>query len=368
MGIRSEEIADVLRHFGVTYDAFQVETFHSGHINSTHRVIVRSHGKTESYVAQRINTYVFPNPVGIMENIDLVTGHIREKLLEEGLDPAGRVLDFLKRDDGTNYYFEDKENFWRVYRFVPNTITFDQAEDPAILTSAGHAFGTFQRQLADLSMDQLKETIPGFHDTPRRMQNLFDAAEADTEGRLHEVVRDLTLIEKRRDLWADLMSQHEKGILPYRVTHNDTKYNNVLIDATTGEAVCVIDLDTVSPGLAAWEFGDAIRFSGNRAPEDERDLSRVKLDMDLYEAFASGFIPACREGLTREELDSLYLGCVTMTFELSMRFMEDYLRGDKYFRIHRPGQNLDRARSQLALAEDMMKKMDLCREVNRKYY
>lgn len=368
MGIQSEEIAAVLGKFGIQYDAFQIETFHSGHINSTHRVATRYRGVSDCFVAQRINTYVFPDPVGIMENIDLVTGHIRQKLLDDGIDPERRVLNFLKRPDGTNYYFENRESFWRVYHYVPNTVTYDKAEDPAILTSAGAAFGTFQRQLADLDMSLLKETMPGFHDTPRRWRNLMSAVRKDSEGRLAEVEKEVAQIEKHAYLWSELIRLHEEEKLPYRVTHNDTKYNNVLVDATTGEAVCVIDLDTVSPGLAAWDFGDAVRFSGNRTSEDEPDLKRVRLDMDLYEAFASGFIPACREGLTKEELETLHLGCVTMAFELSMRFLEDYLRGDKYFRILRPRHNLYRARNQLALALDMVDRLEACRKINKKFF
>ena len=365
---QADNIASVLSKFGIQYDAFQIETFHSGHINSTHRVATRFKGVSDCFVVQRINTYVFPDPVGIMENIELVTGHIRRKLEAAGVDPTGRVLDFLKRPDGTNYYFENADAFWRVYRFVPNTITYDKAEEPAILTSAGRAFGTFQTQLADVDMSLLKETIPGFHDTPRRMRNLMDAVKTADPQRLARLEGEIAQIESHRDLWSALMRMHGEGKLPYRVTHNDTKYNNVLIDQTTGEAVCVIDLDTVSPGLAAWDFGDAVRFSGNRAAEDEADTSKVRLDLGLYEAFAAGFIPACREGLTRDELETLALGCATMTFELAMRFAEDYLRGDKYFRTHRPGHNLDRARSQLALALDMVKKLDECSAINKKFY
>lgn len=368
MGICTEEIASVLEKFGVRCDALQVETFHSGHINSTHRVEVRSGGASDCFVVQRINTYVFPDPVGIMENIDLVTGHIRQKLTDAGIDPRGRALDFLKRPDGSNYYFENRDAFWRAYRFIPNTVTYDRAEDPAVLTSAGRAFGQFQTLLADLPMAKLKETMPGFHDTPRRMQNLLNAAKEDPCHRLQEVEREVAQIEQHRPLWSQLMEQQLAGVLPLRVTHNDTKYNNVLIEKNSGEAVCVIDLDTVCPGLPAWDFGDAVRFSGNRAAEDEPDLSKVGLDLGLYEAFAAGFIPACREGLTRVELDSLAQGCATMAFELSMRFLEDYLRGDMYFKTSRPGHNLDRARSQLALALDMTEKLEECRAINRKFY
>ncbi len=364
MSYESRKITSVLQHFGVQFDSFRVETFHSGHINSTHKVDVRFKGKNDSFVLQRINTYVFPNPVGIMENIDKVTNHIRRKLLSQGIDPEGKVLDFLKREDGTNYYFEDKENFWRVYRYVPNTITYDQAEDPMVLKNAGYSFGLFQRQLSDFPMDQLQDTMPNFHNTVKRMENFFAACERDEAGRRHVVEEEIRILKENEEIWSCLEKQREAGILPLRVTHNDTKYNNILIDKDTGKAVCVIDLDTVTPGLCAYDFGDAIRFSANFAVEDEPDTSKVGLNLELYEAFASGFISACRDFCTPEEMESLAVGAIVMSFELAARFLEDYLNGDKYFKIHRPNHNLERGRSQLALALDMMKKFDAMKEIN----
>ncbi|MBR2615853.1 MAG: aminoglycoside phosphotransferase family protein [Clostridia bacterium] len=367
MEYQNQKIASVLKRFGVEYDSFRVETFHSGHINSTHKVDIRFKGKTDSFVLQRINTYVFPNPVGIMENIDKVTGHIRKKLISQGQDPEGKVLQFLKRPDGTNYYFENNENFWRAYHYVPNTITYDQAEDPAVLRSAGYSFGLFQKQLCDFPMEELVDTMPNFHNTPVRMKNFFAACEKDPVGRRSNIEKEIEILRENEPLWSRLEKEREEGRIPLRVTHNDTKYNNILIDKDSGEAVCVIDLDTVTPGLCAYDFGDAIRFSANFAVEDEPDTSKVGLNLDLYEASASGFIPACRDFATPEELESLAIGAVTMAFELAARFLEDYLNGDKYFKTLHPEHNLERGRSQLALALDMKNKMDEMQEINRRW-
>jgi len=361
----SKKIASVLKNFGVSFDSFRVETFHSGNINSTHRVDIRYRGKSDSFVLQRINTYVFSNPVGIMENIDKVTGHIRRKLIAEGVDPTGRVLEFLKREDGTNYYFENEENFWRAYRYVDNTVTYDQAGDPLVLRNAGYSFGLFQKQLCDFPMDELNDTLPDFHNTPVRMQRFFDACEKDPVGRRSEIEKEIALLAENEAIWSKLEKDRAAGRLPLRVTHNDTKYNNILIDKDTGEAVCVIDLDTVTPGLCAYDFGDAIRFSANSVAEDEADLSLVSLDLDLYRAFAEGFICVCKDFCTDEELDSLALGAVTLTFELAARFLEDYLRGDKYFKTLHEKHNLERGRNQLTLALDMLKKFDCMQEINR---
>lgn len=367
MTYNSREITTVLQKFGISFDSFHVETFHSGHINSTHRVDIRYRGKSDSFVLQRINTYVFPNPVGIMENIDKVTGHIYRKLESEGTDPEGKVLQFLKREDGTNYYFADKDNFWRVYRYIPNSITYDQAEDPVILKNAGKSFGLFQKQLCDFPMDELVDTMPNFHNTPVRMKNFFAACERNEAGRVDEVKKEIAILKENEEIWGRLEKDRLSGALPVRVTHNDTKYNNILIDKDSGEAVCVIDLDTVIPGLCAYDFGDAIRFSANFAVEDEPDYSKVGLNLKLYEAFASGFIPVVKDFCTDSELDSLALGAVTMAFELSARFLEDYLNGDKYFKTSRPEHNLERGRSQLTLALDMLKKLPEMQEINRRY-
>lgn len=367
MSYNRKELTDVLEKFGIPFDSFHVETFHSGHINCTHRVDVRYKGQSDSFVLQRINTYVFPNPVGIMKNIEKVTAHIYKKLVDEGKDPQGKVLQFLKRNDGTNYYFADKDSFWRVYRYIPNSITYDQAEDPQILKNAGASFGLFQKQLCDFPMEELIDTMPNFHNTPVRMKNFFDACERDEAGRRHLIEKEIEILKENEEIWGRLEKSREEGILPLRVTHNDTKYNNILIDKDSGEAVCVIDLDTVTPGLPAYDFGDAIRFSANYAAEDEADYSKVGLNLELYEAFASGFIPVVKDFCSEEELESFAIGAVTMAFELSSRFLADYLDGDKYFKTAHPDHNLERGRSQLTLALDMKKKLPIMQEINRCY-
>lgn len=367
MGYDGKAIASVLKKFGVDFNTFRVDTFHSGHINCTYRVDVRNGGKNDSFILQRINTFVFKNPVGIMQNIDKVTGHIRQSLINDGIDPNGRVLDYLKRENGDNFYFEDEKTFWRGYHYIDNSITYDQAEDPQVLQNAGHSFGMFQKQLSDFPMEELLDTLPNFHNTPVRMKNLFDAYEEDAHGRASEVAEEIRLFRENEDLWSRLEQMRQEGSIPLRVTHNDTKYNNILIDKDSGEAVCVIDLDTVTPGLCAYDFGDAIRFSANTAAEDEPDTAKVSLNLALYEAFASGFIPVVSTFCSKEELESLALGAVTMTFEVAARFIEDYLRGDVYFKTYRDKHNLERGRNQLTLALDMKEKLEKMQEINRSY-
>ncbi len=365
MDYDKQKISEVLDRFGICHDSFQVETLRSGHINSTHKIDTVYQGKKGSYILQRVNTYVFSNPIGIMNNIDKVTGHIRNKLIQEGVDPNGRVLNFIKREDGTNYYMEEDGSFWRIYVYVSDTVTYNKAEDLAVLRNAGRSFGLFQKQLSDFPMDQLIDTLPNFHNTPVRMENFFRACERDVMGRRKEVEKELALFRENEELWSSLEKDRQAGRLPLRVTHNDTKYNNILIHKETGEAVCVIDLDTVTPGLCAYDFGDAIRFSANKTLEDDPDLSKVGLDLGLYEAFASGFIPVVRDFCGERELESLALGAVTMTFEVGVRFLEDYVNGDKYFKIGHPLHNLERGRNQLALALDMKKHLSEMQEINR---
>ena len=367
MSYSNQRIAMILKCFGIEFDSFRVEVFTSGNINCTYKVDIRNRRKTDSFVLQRINTFVFKNPVGVMENIDLVTGHIREKLIAEGVNPEGRVLEFLKRPDGTNYYFEDEANFWRCYRYVPNTVTYDQANDPEVLKSAGYSFGLFQKQLCDFPLERLHDVLPDFHNTPVRMERFFRALEENNTGRKYLIAKEAQTLRDNEFIWGQLERDRKAGRLPMRVTHNDTKYNNILIDRDSGEAVCVIDLDTMAAGLCAYDFGDAIRFSANNAMEDEPDLSRVSLNLEMFEAFSAGFVPVCREFCTPAELDSLALGAVTMTFELAARFLEDYLRGDVYFKTTHPEHNLERGRNQFVLAMDMLRNYEKMQEIIHRY-
>lgn len=351
------EVADA---FNLNGEILGAEIIPNGHINNTYDVTLLHNGEARRFVFQKINIFVFKNPKKIMENIELVTRHVDAKLLDAGKS-RDEGMHFLYTPEGKNYYVQD-QGFWRISEYVPNTVTVNSAEDPAKLRSAGRAFGYFQTMLADFDASKLYETIPDFHNTRSRIAVLWRHVNEDPCGRVSEVGPELARIRELAPLAIRLNELVDSGELGYRVTHNDTKINNVLFDQESGEAKTVIDLDTVMPGLVAHDFGDAIRFAANTAAEDEPDLSKVSLDIDRFRAFAEGFIGEVRSSLTRCELETLALGAFTMTLELVVRFMDDYLTGDQYFKTAYRGHNLVRARCQLALAEDMCRKLD---EMNR---
>ncbi len=299
-----------------------------------------------------------------MHNIKVISEYLDASAAEaEGCG----VIRFMNSLDGENYAVCDG-NYWRVCRFVDNSVSFETAEDPRVLRSAGYAFGRFQRLLAGLPMGTLYETIPDFHNTKKRLSSFFDTAAADPEGRLKGVMDEVKFFERNASTASKLCDLLDEGSLPLRVTHNDTKYNNILLDKDTLEPLCVIDLDTVMPGLTMYDFGDAVRFAANRAVEDETDLRRVGLDPAGYEEFTNGFISASRDFLTEGEVANMALGAIVITIELASRFLADHINGDKYFRIHRENHNLDRARCQIRLAEDMMYRFGEMNRIVRKYY
>ncbi len=335
----------------------------NGHINDTYRVLLREDStKEKEYIFQRINDYVFKEPVKVMHNIKEITLHTQPKIRKDDCD----IITFFDNKDGRNYTVV-KGEYWRVCYFVENSITYDYVEDSRVLYSAGYAFGRFQQLLSDLPMDKLYVTIPDFHDTKKRLDYFFEIVSFDPLGRAKDVREEINFFEQHRELACTLVDLLERGELPLRVTHNDTKYNNILMDKDTLKPLCVIDLDTVMPGLTAYDFGDAIRFAANTAVEDEVDLSRVGLNMEHYEEFTKGFMTASCGFLTENEIDNMALGAVIMTIELASRFLADYLNGDKYFRLHRKNHNLDRARCQIKLAEDMLTKYDEMQAVVNKY-
>ena len=326
----------------------------NGHINDTYHVKYSNEdGIIDEYIFQRINEYVFKEPIKVMENIKQVSEHVKSRKMVEDCD----IVTFFDNLDGKNYTVCEG-SYWRVCHYVLNSVSHETAEDPKVLQSAGYAFGRFQHLLSDLPMDRLHDTIPDFHNTKKRMKDFFDMVALDPQGRVKDVKEEIAFFEKNRELASKLIEMQKNGDLPLRVTHNDTKYNNILMDKTTCEPLCVIDLDTVMPGLSMYDFGDAIRFAANTAVEDEADLSKVGLNMVNYEEFSRGFIRASRDFLSKNEMENMALGAIVITIELASRFLADYLDGDKYFRIHRPNQNLDRARCQIRLAEDMMAKYD----------
>ncbi len=335
----------------------------NGHINDTYRVLLRIDNTTEKeYIFQRINDYVFKEPIKVMRNIKEISLHTQPKITEDTCD----IITFLDNKAGKNYTIVNGD-YWRVCYYVKNSAAFDYVEDSKVLYSAGYAFGRFQELLSDLPMDKLYVTIPDFHNTKKRLNSFFEMVSLDPLGRVKDVKEEIAFFEEQRELASSLVELQETGELPLRVTHNDTKYNNILMDKDSLEPLCVIDLDTVMPGLAAYDFGDAIRFAANTAVEDEPELSKVSLNMENYEEFTRGFMTACQGSLTQKEVDTMALGAIVITIELASRFLLDHLNGDKYFRLHRPNHNLDRARCQIKLAQDMLEKLDVMNEIVKKY-
>jgi thiamine kinase-like enzyme len=360
---KSSTISRVMEQYDLPGTVTDFSLLVNGHINETFQVALTAGDQTQQFILQRINGYVFKEPIRVMNNIQLITRHLAGKIT--GQDCG--VISFLNNRQGTNYTCLEGE-YWRLCQYVENSVAYESVENSAVLESAGYAFGRFQELLSDMPLDDLTETIPGFHDTPARLNMLFQAAASDPLGRASAVQAELEFFSRNRALAGSLAVLQKRGLLPLRVTHNDTKYNNILMDRQTGKPLCVIDLDTVMPGLTMFDFGDAIRFAANSAAEDEADLSKVFLNLAHYEAFTRGFIRAAKGFLTSEEAGSMALGAIVITIELASRFLADYLTGDKYFRIHREGHNLDRARSQIQLARDMISQLDRMDAIVQDYY
>lgn len=335
----------VLLAFGLQPTA-SVRIMPGGHINDTYLA-------DEKYVIQRINHFVFPHPEHIMENMLGVTGFLREKLLARGGNPERETLQVVLTKSGEPVYRDHAANYWRCALHIGGTASYETPDSPDMLREAGRAFGDFQAMLSDYPADTLHEIIPNFHNTPVRVQQLKDAAATDPKGRLAGVADEMAFALAREEQAGLLMGLLGQGKLPLRVTHNDTKMSNILFDGATKKAVCVIDLDTVMPGLTAFDFGDSIRAGASTAAEDETCLEKVKFDLALYKAYAEGFLSAAGSALTPAELDTLPEGAWTMTFEVGIRFLADYLNGDVYFRTSHPQQNLDRARNQFHLVRQM---------------
>jgi Ser/Thr protein kinase RdoA (MazF antagonist) len=296
-------------------------------------------------VLQHINKHVFKNPPQLMENANGVTCFIRQK--------GGAALHFLTTESGAPCYCDENGEYWRAYEFVGG-LCLDAAETPEDFYQSGLAFGCFQNQLSDYPADTLYETIPNFHNTPDRFRQLKEAIAENRSGRLENCRKEIEFYLAHEELGGKLHAMLEEGLLPLRVTHNDTKLNNVLLDPETHAPLCVLDLDTVMPGLSAYDFGDSIRFGAATAAEDEQDASKMKLDLTLFEAFSRGFLCGA-PNLTENEKKALPLGAFTMTLECGSRFLKDYLDGDLYFRTHYPEHNLVRCRTQMAMCADMLK-------------
>lgn len=344
---------DIFAQFQVDGDAVSVEPYGSGHINHTY-LAETAEGK--KYILQGINTTIFKNTDELMENILNVTSYLRKEIVRTGGDPARETLTVVMTKDGKSYFTDEDGSKWRVYDFIEGAQTFDAVESKEDFHQSAVAFGKFQAMLANFPADTLHETIPNFHNTAKRYQDFENAVAADVKGRAGEVKKEIAFVRERAKEVSELHDMLAKGELPLRVTHNDTKLNNIMIDSKTHDAICVIDLDTVMPGLSAHDFGDAIRFGANTAAEDEPDVSKVSLSLELFEIYVKGFLEGCGGRLTPNEVKALPMGAKMMTLECGMRFLADYLEGDVYFKISREKHNLDRCRTQFALVADMEKK------------
>ena len=339
----------------------------NGHINDTYMMSFEKDGVIHRYSLQHMNRSVFKDPVTLMNNILQVTDYLKEQIKKQGGDPQRETLDFVRAKTGEPYFIDSFGEYWRAYHYVEDAYALEEVKNPQDFYESAVAFGRFQRMLADFPADRLKETIEGFHDTKARFKAFEKAVEEDVCGRAAEVQKEIQFVKDRYDVACVLGDLLEAGELPLRVTHNDTKSNNVLIDNATGKGLCVIDLDTVMPGLAVNDFGDSIRFGANTGAEDEKDLTKVSCDLNLYDVYAKGFVEGCGGALTDMEIECLPIGAKVMTYECGMRFLTDYLSGDTYFKIDYPTHNLDRTRTQLKLVWDMEQKWEEMQEIVRKY-
>ena len=353
-----EKLLEVSRLFRIEYEYLGYETIQMGNVNRTYKVNFKlPDGTPKSFLVQNVNTYAFRNPIGLMDNIDQVTEHIRAK------KPGQLALHFHHTADRKTYVV-DGNNFWRMTNYVPS-ITFNAVSDLEILRNAGKAFGEFQMDLHDFDIKKLIETIPGFHNTRQRYEKFIQSVQENKAGRADEVREEIDFLLSVQDMACRLTDLHLAGELPLRVTHNDTKINNVLFHPETSDAMIVIDLDTVMPGLMGHDFGDAIRFAANYVEEDCKEYDKVGVNLEVFRAFAEGFLSMTAKTMTDMEVETLALSCFVLTAELATRFLADYLDGDLYFNTKYPGHNLVRTRCQIALAKDMLKKMDEMEKIVR---
>ncbi|HIZ16451.1 MAG TPA: aminoglycoside phosphotransferase family protein [Firmicutes bacterium] len=347
------DFKSIISQFQIDGNFIKAEAYGCGHINDTYAVYLDKAGAVYRVLLQRINSNIFSDVDGLMNNILGVTSYLREKIAARGGDPDRETLTVIKTKDGAPYYKDAEGGCWRVYVFIEDTITLQSARTNDDLISCGSAFGGFLRDLADYKAETLAEVIPDFHNTPKRMEALKKAIAEDKMGRAASVKDEIDFALARNELASKITDALSAGTIPLRVTHNDTKLNNTLVDAETQECICVIDLDTVMPGSALYDYGDAIRFSASTGAEDETDLTKVNFDLGLFEAFTKGYIEASGGSLTNGEMSLMPTAAMIMTFECGIRFLTDYLEGDTYFKIHRPNHNLDRCRTQFKLVADM---------------
>lgn len=362
------KINEALEQFALQGKLVEQKPYGNGHINDTFLLVYEMQdGNQKRYILQRMNHTIFKQPEKLMENVVRVTEYLRKVIAEQGGDPDRETLNVVRTANGDAFYKDSKGNYWRVFLFIEHTVCLEKVESAKDFYDSAVAFGNFQKMLSDYPADQLHETIPNFHNTASRFRDFQKAVQSDRLGRAAIAKEEIAFALAREQDTSVLTNLLKEGKLPLRVTHNDTKLNNILFDDATKKALCIIDLDTVMPGLALYDFGDSIRFGASTGAEDEKDLNKVEVDLDLFEAFTKGFLEGCGGSLTQKEIEMLPMGAKLMTYECGIRFLADFLDGDSYFKIHREGHNLDRARTQFKLVADMEKKWDALTAIVEKY-
>ncbi len=339
----------------------------SGHINDTYLLVCKTNNGYKKYTMQRINHEVFKKPWELMENVVNVTGFLQKKIAEAGGDAARETLHVVPAKDGASYCKWEDGTYWRMYEFIDGATSYDEVKEPKDFYESAVSFGHFQNLLSDYPAETLHETIPDFHNTADRLKNFKKALAEDRAHRAAQVQEEIRFVldrEKDCHVICDMLSS---GEIPLRVTHNDTKLNNIMIDDETGKGICVIDLDTVMPGSALYDYGDSIRFGASTGAEDETDLEKVSCDIELFTLYTKGFIEGCEGSLTKKEIRMMPMGAKVITLEQGIRFLTDYLEGDCYYKIHRPEHNLDRCRTQFKLVKDMEEKWEILQGIAEQY-
>lgn len=368
-GADSRSLEDAIYAFGFGQKCSYVKPFGEGHINETYAVYMQEEDGSDvpQYVLQRLNINVFKNPSQVMENIFGVTEFLREVIREEGGDVDRETLSYIKTKSGETYFEDAQGQPWRCLHFISNSVCYQTVEEPDQFYQSAKSFGHFLKQLGNYPAESLHETIPQFHDTVKRFRDFAKAVKKDVKNRSRSCKKEIAFALEREEDCGVLMEQLNKGLLPLRVTHNDTKLNNILFDSDTDKGLCIIDLDTIMPGLAANDFGDSIRFGASTAEEDEKDLEKVHFDIHLYELYVKGYLEMAKDVLTPAEIESLPWGARLMTLECGMRFLTDYLQGDVYFKTAYPEHNLVRARTQFKLVKEMEEQFEAMQEIAKKY-
>lgn len=361
------EIKEIIKQFDFSGEVLSVSKYGNGHINDTYLLEVEFNSKEYRYILQRINDNVFRDPASLMNNFAAVTEYLADIITKEGGDPDRETLNVIKTSSGKNYFLTDDGRYFRMVHFVSDSVSYDRVETPEQFYECAVAFGDFQYKLRDFPAEQLVETIVNFHNTPDRFRQFKEAVLKDAFKRVAEVGAEIEFVQKREEFCGLFERERAAGRLPLRVTHNDTKLNNILFDKNTNKPICIIDLDTIMPGYAINDFGDSIRFGATTAAEDEENLDLVNFDISLYELYLKGFIEGVRGGLTEREVELLPESAIMMTLECGMRFLTDYLSGDTYFKVSREKHNLIRARNQFKLVSDMEKSIEKMKSLVDKY-